>query len=353
MISLAGGLPDPASFPQRELAQIAAEVMLDPATLQYGVSQGAEATRVALASLFADAMPEDILVTTGSQQALDLVTRVVVNPGDQVVVGDPDYLGALQIFRSHGAELRSVPIDKHGLNTERLEHELQWGLRPKLVYLVPNFHNPTGSSMSDDRRRHLAQLAERYGFLIIEDDPYRELYCDSPPSHVQEFPPELTVQLRSTSKTLAPGLRIGAAAAPAWLLQPLIMAKQATDLHTSTLSQAIVAWALAADWYCDHLDAARSIYREKRDAIVESLRSEFADAVDFTLPSGGMFIWARFANVADTSTWLTRALDRGVCFVPGQAFSVQRDLARYARLSYATGSPAQLQEGVARLASIC
>lgn len=349
MISLAGGLPDAASFPNEQLAAVAADLLASSASLQYGTTQGEPAVRAVLATLFNGALADDVVVTSGSQQALDLISRVVVNPGDSVVLGDPEYLGALQLFRSYGADLHAIAVDSDGMNTEQLEHQLLGGLRPKCCYIVPNFHNPTGCSMSAKRRAHLGRLAQHYGFLIIEDDPYRELFCELVPSDEIPFPPELTVQLRSISKTLAPGLRIGAAAAPRWLLEPMIIAKQSSDLHTSTFSQALVAQALAAPWYDGHLNAVRSMYRGKRDALVQALTQRFEDRIEFETPSGGMFVWARFHEIPDTTRWLTQALNRGVCFVPGQAFSVQKDLSQFARFSYATATPTELAEGVGRL----
>ena len=353
MISLAGGLPDADYFPTAELAEIARQVIADGGdqVLQYGVTQGDAGARSALASLFGGDVDDDrVMVTTGSQQALDLIARVVVNPGDQVVVGDPDYLGALQVFSSFGADIRAIGVGGDGLNTSQLENELQWGLRPKCCYVVPNFHNPTGVTMSDERRTHLNSLSQRYGFLIIEDDPYRELYYARRPPVDWVGDPDLTVSLRSVSKTLAPGLRVGAMAGPRWLIEPAVIAKQSADLHTSSLSQAIVSRALSAPWMPQHLMRLRSRYGDKRDTLTTALNAEFSNAVDFQTPDGGMFLWARFAHVKDTAVWLERCLDHGVCFVPGDAFSVSRDLPSCPRLSFATGTTTELGDAVVRMA---
>jgi len=360
MISLAGGLPDASLFPLAELSEIARRAVAEDGrnVLQYGLTQGDEAAREVLARRFGSAesgsaSPDvaEVLLTTGSQQALDLLGRVLLDPGDVVVVSDPDYLGALQTFRAQDAELAAIGADAEGLDTERLEAELVGGLRPKFCYVVPHFHNPTGATMSETRRTHLAALSRRYGFLIVEDDPYRELYYEGPPPTEVASDPELTVRLRSTSKTLAPGLRIGALAGPRWLIDALVTAKQSTDLHTSSLSQAIVAHALEAPWYPDHLAALRSAYRTKRDVLVEALRETFGDRIDLVVPRGGMFAWAEFTDIEDTAAWLASCLDRGVCFVPGRAFAVDRTAASAARLSFATGAPDLLREGVRRLAS--
>jgi len=350
MISLAGGLPDAASFPRAELAAIAHRVIEgDSSVLQYGQTAGDDEARAALTALFGAATTaDDLVITTGSQQALDLIARAMINRGDQVVAGDPDYLGALQVFRSYGADLRPIAVDSDGLNTERLEEQLRWGMRPTCAYVVPNFHNPSGASMSLNRRTHLYDLADRYGFLVIEDDPYRELYYDAAPAY-DEVDSANVVQLRSLSKTLAPGLRIGAMAGPTWLLDAVTTAKQSVDLHTSTLSQAIAAEAINAPWYPGHLDDLRSAYRTKRDTLVSALRAEFGERITFDVPRGGMFLWAQFEHISNTSAWLPSCLERGVCFVPGDAFAVTRDLSSYARFSFSTGSNAELEEAAGRL----
>lgn len=352
MISLAGGLPDSALFPTVELAAIAQRVIAENGreVLQYGETAGNASLRQRFAESIPGATAADIVVTTGSQQGLDLLARTIIDPGDTVVVGDPEYLGALQVFRSYGARLESIPIDAHGLDTDRLEVRLIQGVRPKACYIVPNFHNPTGSSMSPERRQHLAALADRYGFVVIEDDPYRELSFEGEPSGPAVTNPDLHVQLRSVSKTLSPGLRVGAMAAPAWLAEPVVIAKQSCDLHTSTLTQAIAARALAADWYREHLHEVRSLYRVKRDVLARAVEIEFGKGMPFEKPEGGMFLWVNL-RAGDTAALLASALDRGVCFVPGAAFAVDRDLATWARLSFATGSAEDLIEGVSRLAS--
>jgi len=353
MLSLAGGLPDATRFPREELAEISHRVMTarSAEALQYGPTAGHASSRQALRLLFDDPLlPDNIVVTSGSQQGLDLVTRVLVDPGDVVVVSDPDYLGALQVFQGCGAQLAPISIDADGLKTDQLESELQWGLRPKACYLVPHFHNPTGATMTAERRAHLNELASRYGFVIIEDDPYRMLRYDGLASSEHLGDPQLTVRLRSTSKVLAPGLRVGALTGPKWLLDAAVTAKQAVDLHTSGLTQAIAAEALRAPWFSDHLDMLRRTYVCKRDVLVDALRDEFS-TVEFTVPMGGMFVWARFPDVADTTAWLQRCLGIGVCFVPGKAFVVAGPLDSYARLSFATASDTDLRVAIDRMKS--
>ena len=357
MISLAGGLPDATRFPADELARIAAEVIVGERerALQYGPTRGDAEASEALVSLFDRGADADrLVVTTGSQQGLDLLARVLIDQGDTVVVGDPDYLGALQVMGAHRVELSPIAMDRDGIKTDLLEERLLWGLRPKLCYLVPNFHNPTGVSISAERRSHLSELSQRYGFVVIEDDPYRELYYDpgaAPRSTTGD--PELTVQLRSTSKVLAPGLRVGAMEGPSWLTDAVIAAKQSADLHTCSLTQLMAARALGSPWITDHIDGLRAAYRSKRDVLVEALRSAFGDSIEFEVPGGGMFLWARLRGIRDTAALLERSLDAGVCFVPGQAFAVTRDLSSYLRLSFVTASEEELDMGVERLHKVC
>jgi len=347
MLSLAGGLPDASMFPTAELASIATATLAQVDHLQYGATAGEPQARAALCELFQDVAPENVVVTSGSQQGLDLIARVMLDHNDTVVVGDPDYLGALQVFRSCGAALHPVTIDDDGLVTSELETALRAGLRPKCCYLVPHFHNPTGVNLAVERQIHLRQLAEEFGFLIIEDDPYRELYYDDvTPTTLGPMP--WLVQLRSTSKTLAPGLRIGAIAGPRWLLDPIVRAKQSMDLHTSRTGQVLVAEAIRSPWYAHHLDDLRSAYGDKRSLLVDLMSTSFGPSVELTTPAGGMFVWARFRGI-DTSAWLVRCLDNGVCFVPGAAFAVERDLSEFARFSFSTTATCELAEAVSRM----
>ncbi len=353
MISLAGGLPNADLFPLAELSAIAQIVIGDCGgdSLQYSPTSGVAEAREALSSLFGGAVTADqVVVTTGSQQGIDLLARTLIDRGDPVVVSDPEYLGTLQVLRSHGASLSAIPSDQDGLDTDRLEARLTDGLRPKACYLVPHFHNPTGAVISAERRRHLDDLSTTYGFVIIEDDPYRDLFYDTdrpPPTD----PHPLTVSLRSTSKVLAPGLRVGAMSGPAWLLNAVTVAKQSTDLHTSGVSQLIAAEALRADWYPAHVAHLRHCYGAKRDLLVNALEHNFSDQIEFATPAGGMFLWARFLAGTNTDSLLVNALEMGTCFVPGSAFAVDRDLADHARLSFVTASATELEAACSILAA--
>lgn len=354
MISLAGGLPDPNRFPHAELAAAASRLLHEhgPSVLQYGLTAGElDLRRHIVATTPSAESPDEVLVTTGSQQALHLLAQVLLDPGDAVVVGDPDYLGALQAFRSRDAHLVPVTVDADGLDVDVLEAALAAGLRPKIAYVVPRFHNPTGASLHEERRARLLELAEHHGFLVLFDDPYRELTADD--AAPEPAPHPAAVQLRSVSKVLAPGLRVGWIIGPSWLLDAVERAKQSADLHTSTLTQALVLDAVTADWFPDHLARLRTTTRDKRDALAEALREAFGERLEFALPAGGMFVWAAFTDGTDASTLLPAALDHGVAFVPGAAFAVERPLKRRLRLSWATSTPAELRAGVERLDAAC
>lgn len=352
MITLAGGLPDPALFPAERLAALASSAIReDPdATLQYGLTAGSLALREHIVAITPSAESvDDVLVTTGSQQALHLLATVLLDPGDEVVVGDPDYLGALQAFRGVDAALLPVPIDEGGLDVDALARRLAEGARPKLAYIVPHFHNPTGATLAADRCAALLALAERHGFLVVFDDPYRDLGVHAPA--VEPAPHPNAIHLRSVSKVLSPGLRVGWMIGPRAVVAAAERAKQAADLHTSSLSQAIAHGALTASWFDTHVDGLRQATAVKRDVLLDALRARFGDRVAVSTPEGGMFVWATLGDGTDTTALLPRALDEGVAFVPGSAFAVERDLRSSLRLSWATASPDELATAIDRLAT--
>jgi len=357
MISFAGGIPDPDRFPLALLADLAAGVIRGQGNeaLQYGATAGEAETKAALAGLYGP-LPDgscissaELVVTSGAQQALDLTARVLLEPGDPVICATADYLGMLGVLNDHGAVPHPIPVDADGLDVERLEVELRGGLRPRACYLVPHHHNPTGATITPPRRAHLHRLSSRYGFVVIEDDPYRELTYDGSEPVEVAADPELTVRIRSTSKILSPGLRIGALAGPRWLTEAVTIQKQSADLHTSTLSQALVVAALGTGLLDEHVAGLRSSYQAKLDLLLGAIQDRFEDRIIVDRPGGGMFLWARFPGI-DTSVWLSRAIDNGVCFVPGQAFAVGTDRSDQARLSFVTASPGDLVDGVDRLA---
>lgn len=354
VLSLAGGLPAPEAFPAAELAAAFASVVADdPSSLQYSTTEGQRSLREWAASRYGGEADE-VLVTSGSQQAIELVARATIDPGDVVALADPGYVGAIQAFGLAGAFLHGVPCDAEGLDTAALERDLRGGLRPRLVYVVPSFHNPAGGTLSAARAVHLAELADRYGFLVVEDDPYSALRWrgDAPPP-LRTLAPDRTVALRTLSKVLAPGLRVGFAIAPVELTTSLGLLKQATDLHTSTVAQRAAHAVVTAPGFLDaHLERILPIYESRASALVDALRTRLGDRVHFVEPHGGMFVWC--ATDVDTSEVLPAAVDAGVAFVPGRAFAVGAgtDHARSLRLSFATATPDEMDEAVRRLASV-
>lgn len=342
VISLAGGIPAPETFPLDMLGDaVDAAMSAGVGALQYGLTAGEEQARSVFAAWSGvDPVPtvDEVVVTTGSQQGIELITRTFVDPGDVVVVAAAEYLGALQVFRSHDATIHAVPIDNGGLAVDALAERLAGGLRPKLVYTVPNHHNPTGATLVPERAAALTELAERHGFLVVEDDPYREL--GGPPTVIGPGSANV-VRLRSVSKVLAPGLRCAWLVGAPAVVDAVAVAKQSVDLHTSTLSQAIAAHALADPRFPAHLDTVRRHYTARRRDLAQALHAE-AGHLRFDEPTGGMFLWATGAGV-DTADLLPVALDAGVAYVPGAVFDPTGVPSNRLRLSFATASGPELR----------
>lgn len=354
VLSLAGGLPDGSTFPVARIAEAATRALATSgrygaSALQYGPSEGLSPFRewIAQGSAMHDGLGAitGTLVTTGSQQALDLLARVLVDPGAVVVVEDPLYLGARQVLIAAGAQLVGVDVDRDGIDVNRLEDHLARGLRPRLVYTVPHFQNPTGAVLAPDRRERLAELALRFGFVIVEDDPYAALsFSSARLASLALLAPDHVVTLGSASKVLAPGLRIGWLQAPAWIHRSLVLAKQSSDLHTPCLDQLIALDVFSdREFLAGHLHSLRSTYAEKATALHETLDGAF----NTTMPRGGMFLWGTADR--DTQAELPRAIDTGVAYVPGAAFGVDRDQSLALRLSYASLAPRELGDAAARL----
>ncbi len=357
VISLAGGIPAPELFPLARLQEAVGQAIEKhgPAAVQYGLTSGEAATREVAARLTGVGTdPDQVVITTGSQQALDLLARVLLDPGDTVVTSDPDYLGALQALRSRKPHLEAIPLDTEGMQTEVLEERLRAGLTPKICYVVSNFHNPTGASLAPSRRRHLSDLATEFGFIVIEDDPYGELWFgDGPLEPIGPGNP-LVVRLRSISKIVAPGLRVGWMSGPKWLTEAIEVAKQSADLHTATFSQAVMVATISDPvWFDAHLDQVRAHYQAQRDAMVAALERHLGDRLQYRVPDGGMFLWARCSDESiDIEALMPRALEAGVAFVPGAAFAVKNPATNSLRLSYATVPPAQLDQAAERLSRV-
>jgi DNA-binding transcriptional MocR family regulator len=358
VISFAGGLPAPELFDAPGLREAFAAALADDAygrTLQYSTTEGDPALRAAVAARMGarglPTDPDDVLITSGSQQALTLIAAVLIEPGDTVLVEEPSYLAALQCFQMAGARVVPVPCDDDGLDPEALP-ALVRRERPKLLYTVPTFHNPTGRTLPLERRAALAQVAARVGLWIVEDDPYGELrYSGEPVAHVASQPgaEDRTIALSTLSKVLVPGLRIGWLRAPDALRRALVVAKQAADLHTSTIDQAAAAHWLAS---CDldaHVAGLRAVYAPRRDALLDGLPETLPEGSRWTRPDGGMFVWVRLPDGWDADALLPAALEREVAFVPGRPFFPGPPDRATLRLSFTTHTEAEIAEGLGRL----
>ncbi len=365
IISFAGGFPDPAMFDVAGIQEASNKALAeDPgAALQYGATEGFGPLREQLASFMGvkgvGINPSELIVTTGSQQALDLLGKTMISPGDKVIVEGPTFLATIQCFRLYGAELISAPCDGHGVKTDELE-KLIAAHKPKFVYLVPTFGNPSGALLSLERRKQVLELAVKYNTLMVEDDPYGDLYFNElpPPSllALSSGVPgsrDLIAYCGSLSKVLSPGLRVGWMAAQPELLAKATMCKQFSDAHTSTFAQATAAQYLKAGRMPATLANVRKTYAQRAKAMGDALSRELGDAVEFTQPQGGLFFWARLTGkggkLADAGEFARRAIEQGVAFVPGAPFyAANPDVATF-RLSFATAGVDKILEGVARL----
>jgi len=365
IISFAGGFPDPALFDAQGIAEASQAVLANNPgpVLQYGATEGYQPLREGLAKFMAGkgstVTPDGLIVTTGSQQALDLIGKTMISPGDKVIVEAPTFLATIQCFRLYGAQVIGAPIDAHGVDVDKLE-ALMAEHKPRLVYLIPNFGNPSGATLSLERRKRILELAVRTGTLVVEDDPYGELYFDQAP------PPSLLAlsdnvpgsrdwlaHCGSFSKILSPGLRVGWLIAPAALLAKAVMCKQFSDAHTSNLTQAICAHYLTLNRLNDTLAVVRKTYAERARVMAQCLQSDLGTAIDFNAPQGGMFFWARLTGangqMANANDFAKCAIDQGVAFVPGAPFFAHDPDLATLRLSFATADVARITEGIGRL----
>ena len=367
IISFAGGFPDSAMFDVEGIraASNAALAEEPGAALQYGATEGYNPLREQLAAFMTskgakEVAADNLIVTTGSQQALDLLGKTLISPGDKVIVEGPTFLATIQCFRLYGAELISAPIDGNGVKTDELE-KLIAEHQPKFVYLIPTFGNPSGAMLSLERRKAVLEMAVKHNTLIVEDDPYGDLYFgDAPPPSLLNLSAsvpgsrELLVHCGSLSKVLSPGLRVGWMIGPAELLAKATMCKQFSDAHTSTFAQATAAQYLKAGRMPATLANVRKVYAERAQAMGDALRKELGDAIEFVQPQGGLFVWARLTGVGgkvqDGNVLAKRAIEKGVAFVPGTPFFCANPDHATVRLSFATADADKIREGMARLA---
>ncbi len=365
IIRFAGGLPDPATFPVEELKQITLAILdqRPHVALQYGPTEGDVLLKDQLITWMAkdgiQAKGDQILITVGSQQGLDLIGRVFLDPGDAVIVELPSYMAALQVFRSYRAEMIGVSQDDDGMRTDLLEQTLarlaRAGRRPKLIYVVPDFQNPSGVTMTEERRRMLLELARAHRTLVVEDSPYRELRFEgtAPPPLASLDRDGRVVYLSTFSKTLAPGLRVGWMAASEELIRQFVTAKQAVDLCCPSLTQAIAAEYCARGHIYDHLSQITSLYRKKRDVMLSALERAMPPGVTWTKPEGGVFLWVRLPAGMDTEQLLRAAVEEeGVAYVVGSGFHADGGGRNAMRLNFSFPSEEHIEEGITRLARL-
>lgn len=353
IISLAGGLPSPKTFPVQAFADACAEVLHNDgqAALQYAASEGYAPLRQAVADMLPWAVdPDQVLITTGSQQGLDLIAKVLLDPGSKVLVETPTYLGALQAFAPMEPTPVSVASDDEGVLVDDLASKAK---DARFIYLLPNFQNPTGRTMTEARRAAVSEAAAAAGLPIVEDNPYGDLWFDqAPPLPLTARNPEGCIYLGSFSKILAPGLRLGFLVAPKAIYPKLLQAKQAVDLHTPIFTQRMVAAVMQDNFLDRHVPTIRALYKRQRDAMVAALRREMQDLdVKFTVPVGGMFLWLRMPAGIDSVALLARAVERNVAFVPGAPFYAGESDPRTLRLSFVTASVDEIATAIAALAA--
>jgi len=365
IISFAGGLPAPEVFPIKQFRE-ACNYVLDhfgAQALQYGTTEGYEPLRNMIARHTArysvEVATDNIMITSGSQQALDFIGRLFLNRGDYIVVESPTYLGALQAWNAYGAQYIPVRADENGMIVDELEAALRVG--PKFIYVLPNFQNPSGSTLSLERRKKLVEIADKYGVPIVEDDPYGQLRYEG-----EHIPSVVSldskfrgpngghysgnvIYLSTFSKLLAPGLRLAWVIAPPQVIRKLVMAKQAADLHTSSFIQ-YVAYEVAKGGFIDeHVKMIRSTYKERRDVMIEMMEEMFPAEVTWRKPQGGMFLWGILPEDMDAADVLKHAIEKKVAFVPGMAFHPKGDGKNTMRLNFSYSSPDLIREGVTRL----
>lgn len=367
IISFGGGLPAPEVFPVKEFKQACIRVLDEQSAmaLQYGATEGYLPLREMIARhtmrYGIEVTPDNILITSGSQQALDLLGKIFINPGDRIIVESPTYLGALQAWNIYGAEYVTVRSDEHGLVTDELEAAFRAG--PKFIYVLPNFQNPTGVTIPLERRQRLVELADRYGVPIIEDDPYGQLRFEgtslSPivvlDEKLHQKNGEYTgnvIYLSTFSKTLAPGIRLAWVIASPPVIRKLVQAKQGSDLHTSTFNQ-MVAYEVGRGGFLDkHAQLIRKVYCERRNVMLDALEEHMPSGVRWTHPEGGLFLWLTLPETMSSVQLLQASIEQKVAFVPGVSFYPNGGGENTMRLNFSNATPEKINEGISRLARV-
>ena len=364
VISLAGGLPDTSTFPPDTFAAVAQRIARESCAkaLQYGPTEGLEETKACIAEVMAAegmrADLEDVLVTTGGQQVIDLVTKTLIDPGDVVIAEGPTYPGAVSVFTAYQADVVQIDMDADGMRVDLLEGTLdrldREGRRPKFIYTVPSFQNPAGVTMSAPRRRRLVEVAHERELLVLEDNPYGLLrYEGDAPTPLLKLDGGVYVMYLGTfSKILSPGIRLGWVVAPPPVLEKINLGKQAADLCTSTLSQLMVQAYFAEGCWRDYVESLTEIYRARRDTMLDALADHFPPQAEWTRPSGGLFIWATLPEFIDTTDLLARALRDNVAFVPGEAAFLDGRGRNAMRLNYSGSDEDAIREGIRRIGEV-
>ncbi|MBN1135783.1 MAG: PLP-dependent aminotransferase family protein [Anaerolineae bacterium] len=357
IISFAGGMPAPELFPVRDFREACEWVLThDPeSALQYGTTEGYPPLKdylvEAMLKYDLPAERDNVLLTNGSQQALDLIGKIFIDEGDEIITCRPTYLGAIQAWNAYGPKFVTVPLDDDGMRVDELEKTLAAHPSAKFIYVLPNFHNPAGTTMSIERRYRLVELAAKHGAFIIEDDPYGELRFEGEDLiPICALHKENTVYLSTFSKTLAPGLRLGWIVAPKAVIARLIQAKQGADLNTSTLVQYMAHDICSRGLVRAHVKKIRGAYRERRDVMLQAMEEHFPSGVTWTRPQGGLFLWVRMPEQIDAEKLLEVAVEEKVAFVPGRAFYPDGTDGRCCmRLNFSNAQPDMIREGIRRL----
>ncbi len=368
VISFAGGLPAPEIFPVEEFSKACQNVLrhFGAQAMQYGPTDGYLPLREMIirhtGRFGIQASTDNVLLTSGSQQALDLLGKIFINPGDRILVESPTYLGALQAWNAYGAEYIPVPVDEQGMQMDALEEALRCG--PKFIYVLPNFQNPSGVTLSLERRRTLVELADRHGVPIIEDDPYGQLRYEG-----EHLPPVVVlddqlqnnndgayrgnvIYLSTFSKILAPGIRLGWVIAPPQVINRLVQAKQGADLQTATFNQMAVYEVARGNFLDQHIAKIRQVYGRRREVMLEALEAHSPPGVQWTHPRGGLFLWVTLPPGINTRTLLQAAIEQKVAFVPGEPFHPCGGGENTMRLNFSNASPKGIWEGIARLGGV-
>ncbi|MDI6715606.1 MAG: PLP-dependent aminotransferase family protein [Actinomycetota bacterium] len=363
VISFAGGLPDTRVFPAHQIVEATQRVMLreGPEALQYGASEGHEPLRRRITEIMAEigieVSVDDLIITDGAQQALELLGKIFIGKGDTIIVEAPSYSGALQAFSGYEPNIVAVPLDDQGIRIdlliEKLEELSKAGIQPKFLYTVPNFHNPVGITLSEDRRQQLIGLSYKYGFLIIEDDPYGRLRFDGEDKTALRAIDENVIYLGTFSKIFAPGMRLGWVIAPKAILEKIILAKQAANLCSSSFSQRITEEYMSIFDWRQNISMLIDLYRERRDAMLSALEKFFPEGSTWTRPNGGLFIWANLPDGLDATVMLAEAIrEVKVAYVPGAGFYTDGGGISSLRLNFSYCEPEVINEGIKRLGSV-